>query len=361
VALDREQEARLILEVTNFDKFGMEFSAEVTGPIRGSEWTMVDGGETRQISMRLRAGRDPVSPPNGSVPGEPALLRGEIELRGHKQRLTTPIYFVRVPPGGAVAYTYDLDRDGANEWLIEGENLRAIAAPVSGGTLLGLVDKTLGDNLLSGAGAFVDALLGRPAALPAEAGDSTAKRHSLAIRPYAAEWRESQEGRAIQLQYAPPEPHAAQRIEKTIRFKGDSAVQASYRVLPEVAAAAPEATSNAEVDLASSVTLPAVDSPGGSTQICWNEPPSGQNEAREKREHCEEFRAGGGPVEIPEGVARLEVRTAGRPGVALEWQGASVRTESLSRSIVARFRAPFAPAPGGAAVMVVTIAALPVP
>ena len=69
-------------------------------------------------------------------------------------------------------------------------------------------------------------------------------------------------------------------------------------------------------------SVPVVFRKDRSTQFCWT--PSGSNAKSAEGMHCENFSPGHAPLVLPDGVSRIEVRTWGRPGLALEWDCAKL-------------------------------------
>ena len=59
-------------------------------------------------------------------------------------------------PGEALAYSYDLDRDGSPNWVLENDDLRAVISPAAGARSFVLEDKRTGLNWFTNAGGLRD-------------------------------------------------------------------------------------------------------------------------------------------------------------------------------------------------------------
>ena len=116
---------------------------------------------------------------------------------------------------------------------------------------------------------------------------------------------------ALRMHYdAPDILPAGAGIQKTIRLTDAKTLQADYRVqLFQNGSAAPESSPAQSFVAVNSV--PAQVRGDRSTRFCWVNSDPGV--------HCEPFSPDHAAVELPEDRYRLEVRTPGRPRLALEW------------------------------------------
>jgi Glycosyl hydrolases family 35 len=79
-----------------------------------------------------------------------------LKLKGGAD-VTTPMRLVLVPRGRTVAWSADLDGDGAPEWIVESPRVRAIFSPQDGGRWMELTWKDTGTNFLPETGVFAQA------------------------------------------------------------------------------------------------------------------------------------------------------------------------------------------------------------
>ncbi|HUJ80758.1 MAG TPA: hypothetical protein VLW83_02690, partial [Candidatus Acidoferrales bacterium] len=224
-------------------------------------------------------------------------------------------------------------------------------SPASGGRALALVDKSTGFDLLSSVGALRDGFSFTPN--PAEISPERARgRYGLFNRAYEASWLPDDKNTALSLRYHAADvfPHGAD-IEKKIELDGDD-VSVNYRVAlsaaNEGAAADGAAASEAQPQSwVATESVPALDEPGRLTEFCWsavapkdaaaapkkesapqpNETPAPASARATETEQCEDFAPGGAAREIPADANHLEVRTAGRPGLAFDWDSGRLTIE----------------------------------
>jgi hypothetical protein len=340
VVLDERLEGRTLVEGTNFDQFGRDLEFEVTGPIRGDGWLGLDAGETRQGELRLRPQRSVGAGENGPPVNSAGLIEGEIEFRSGRDRRRSPILFARIPESGAANYQFDLDRDGAPEWVLENRALRLAVSPENGGTAWLLEDKRAHYNLTTSVGALRDHFLYTPSP-PGIRPERARGRYGLFNRPYAAEWLREETGPALRLLYFAPDvfPAGAQ-VEKTLRLVAEDTLEAEYQVA--LAARTQEPSADAPPQAFVAVNSVAVYSRGArSTEFCW------PAEAEGEEPQCERF-VPGKSLELPAAVRRLEVRNPGRTALALEWREGRMRVEMKNFSALLRLEFPPL-APGGEA------------
>ena len=80
------------------------------------------------------------------------LLPGTLYITGQTSRLKIPLSVLRIPSSGAVYYTYDFDRDGNPESVLENAKIRVVVSPVAGGRIFQMVSKDTGANLVASPG-----------------------------------------------------------------------------------------------------------------------------------------------------------------------------------------------------------------
>ena len=311
LALNAGHPARLIFQVINPDpKQYHDFSLRVEGQLHGTAGLRVPQDGTAFVTAKLKAAAGRETDLSGIQPASDGLVHGTLEIRSGNERVNSPILFALVRPGAVSAYQFDFDRDGAMEWVLENSVLRLIVSPESGGRALAFVNKDPSTNLITSVGALRDNFSYglNPAGVPAERARG---RYGLFNRPYRAEWVDKQGVPALRMRYDAPDilPTGA-GIQKTIRLENTNTLRADYRVqLFQAGGAAAEANSPQAFVAVNSV--PATFRADRSTRFCWMSSDSGV--------HCEAFSPEHAAVELPEGSRQLEVRTPGRPGLALEW------------------------------------------
>jgi hypothetical protein len=323
VVLDSNLEGRLMVQATNYDEFGMDMDVDVTGAVRGSGYMVLEAGDTRALSVKLKGARDTM--PAGSAPSEreAGVLRGEVTVKSGRDRRTSPVFFLRKEDEKSIGYRYDFDRDASPEWVLENAGLRLIATPETGGAISALVGLREGFNLITFVGAFRDSL-----AVPADGQRAEAPR-DLHARAYTPEWTLSDGQTALRLRYAPPDVAGSPAMEKVFRLKGDAGMDVEYALSFPAAA-----TADLEARLISSVSIPADASPAAVTRFCWR----ASRDAEPSAGDCREFSPRGAVLEQPEGARRLDVLTPGRPGLAFEWpEAARAQVEMKTYSATVRF------------------------
>jgi hypothetical protein len=296
ILLKGDRTGRMVLRGKNYDVMGRSVEIRVEGPIRGNDEIGLDPGELGFERVDLR-------PANGSNKAEPGYLEGQIQARSGRDPRSMPVSFVAVGEKDVVPYQFDFDRDGAPEWTLEDDHLRVVTSPENGGRIVALVDKESGLSLTTSLGLLQDE------EVPATAGAGPLRR--LAGTPYSAAWVPAEEGTSLRLA-ATPGPEL--RIEKTIRVIEKQAFEVKYRW----SGAMPN-----QRMLASVGSVPVTLHGDNTTRFCWEKSttagegpaPSGAPEI-----HCEVFAPGRRPVQVPDGIGHLEVRTPGSFALRIEWE-----------------------------------------
>jgi hypothetical protein len=310
LALDASHPAKLILQVINPNpEQYRDFNFRVEGQLHGTAGLRVPANGTAFVTVKLKtAGRE--ADLSGIQPASDGLVHGTLEIHSGNERVDSPILFALVRPGAVSRYQFDFDRDGAMEWVLENSALRLIVSPESGGRAMAFVNKDPNANLITSVGALRDnfSYAANPTGMPAERARG---RYGLFNRPYRAEWVEEQGIPALRISYDAPDilPGGA-GIQKTIRLETTNTLQANYRVQLFKTSSTVAAANPPQAFVAVN-SVPAMVRADRSTRFCWMSSDSGV--------HCEAFSPDRAAVELPKGSHRLEVRTPGRPGLALEW------------------------------------------
>ena len=101
----------------------------------------------RDVTLRVFAEKAP-----------PGLTVCRLRLSGAAE-VASPLRFVVIPRNQAIAYTADLDGDGAPEWVLENRKVRAVFSGRDGGRWIEFVWKDSGVNVLPESGAMPSAAL----------------------------------------------------------------------------------------------------------------------------------------------------------------------------------------------------------
>ena len=297
----------------------------VEGPFRGSGYIRVlpEGPSVEKIPVKMAQKDSATQPASGKV------LQGTMELRLGRDRLTIPVAFLQPLDHGTTNYRFDFDRDGADEWVLENAGLRLIVSPESGGRAIALMDKVTGLNLSTSVGLLRDnfSFTENPAGINPERARG---RYGLFNRLYSAEWVSLETNPALKMKYDAPDifPSGAS-IEKSVQFEGADTLRVEYRVALHAARKNEDVSERTHAQSFLAVnSFPATAEPGQVTRICWaagsstdhgNRPDKNSAESGEKAV-CSDFVPRGKTIEVPEGMRRVEIRTPGRAGMALEWE-----------------------------------------
>ncbi len=310
LALDASRPARLILQVINHDpQQYRDFSIRVEeGLLHGNAGLRVPPDGTAFVTVKLKTAANRETDLGGIQPAPDGLVHGTLAIHSGTERANSPILFALVHPGAVSHYQFDFDRDGANEWVLENSAVRLIVSPESGGRVLAFINKDPSTNLITSVGALRDnfSYAVNPAGTRAERARG---RYGLFNRPYRAEWIEERGITALRMRYdAPDVLPAGAGMEKTVRLEATDTMRVDYRI--QLFATSSPGGEPPQAFMAVN-SVPAMVRGDRSTRFCWVNSDS--------RVHCEEFSPDRAVVELPEGSRRLNVRTPGRPGLALEW------------------------------------------
>lgn len=260
---------------------------------------------------------------SGAASSSDHLFHTAIEVHVGHDRRVLPLAFLLHQTDAQEHYRFDFDRDGLDEWVLENDQLRLIASPESGGRAVALVDKLTGANLSTSVGLFRDAF--SFAENPQGINESRRRgKYGLSNRTYAAEWGPDPAHPSLKLHYDAPDvfPGGA-RIEKTLQFDDAGTVKASYKItlLPK----ANDASQSESQSFVAINSFPAeAERSGASTLFCWTRtaepsPPAANKGSESEPETCEDFVRDGKPIGVPEGISKIEIRSAGRPEIEISW------------------------------------------
>ena len=328
----------------------IDFSLD--GAFHGTGSGRIFPGEQLFSRLRFQPIHNSTTADTAAIAGSDGLLRGQLTLRSGHEHTSVPILFVTANEAGNTHYQYDFDRDGSPEWVLESNRLRLIVSPADGGRALALVDKSTNDDLIALGGALHDFLvLDTPAtaAMPAS-GDFASNR------AYRAAWVEEKQGTGLQLAYNEHENSpAGLHVEKTLRLTAPETIETTYRI--SLGASAPSAPANdfgPKQSFISMLSVPAFASEEVTTHFCWQSVSSSASNTSTNATaksgsgaHCQDFIPSGEPVTIPAEITRLEIQSAGRRTLTVEWTSAHANIVPRNFSAQVEFAIP-APPPGAA-------------
>jgi len=323
VIMDSDQKGTVSIQGENHNKLVQRFAdISIEGDLRGGGSLRISPSGVAIENIRVKAPQRE----HGSIsPVASELLHSTIEVRSGKDDRSMPIAFLPMPAGTTRHYRYDFDRDGAEEWVLENAGMRLIVSPESGGQAIALVDKATGANLASSVGLLRDSFSYTESA-KARSQLRPRGRWGFSNRAYTAEWQSEQSNAELRLHYDAPDVYpAGASIEKTVQFDDSNTVRVEYRVALRAKEAGTGGVGSSQSFVAVN-SFPAVASADHPTQFCWpnttesnGSPDMTTTQKESAKKHCEDFARGGRFVAVPEGEKRVEVRTPGRPGIAIEW------------------------------------------
>lgn len=359
IVIDDPRAVRVAFEASNTDRDAKgDIDINVTGPYRGTATLRILPGQIAVDATKLKPPAADDSTRKVLDPDENGLLRGNIEAREGHERKHSAIFFVPLRADTTTPYRYDFDGDGAIEWVLENSSERLIISPASGGRAVALADKRSGFDGLSSVGALRDGFSFTPNP-PGISPERARGRYGLFNRAYEAAWVADNKNTVLDLHYHAADvfPFGAD-IEKKIELDGEN-VNVSYHVALSAAGqgAGPAAAEDQPQSFVVTESLPAIDEPGRLTKFCWSTvspqdtaappasvpapappakqkqrngaapseqtPPAAQAPIADEA-NCRDFAPGGAAIEIPADANHIEVRTPGRPGVALDWDSGRI-------------------------------------
>jgi hypothetical protein len=324
ILLDKDRTGQFILESENFDDSSLTLQAAVSGAAQGSVSMHLTDESNDIETLKLHANGNG-TPPETDREG---LLAGNMIFSGgHMPDRSATLNFLIADSDTPVHYEYDFERSGSQNWVLENKQLRLILLPAAGGEISALVDKLSGTNLTTTVGGLRDLILvhrNLGTAVETQLLDPTV---NLA---YSAEWTSKDGAEILMKAHWPAGAPIAGEISKTVRMssKDDTdVVEAEYRLRSENPSHEDNSTEsprNESASFVSAFSVPAVADQREGTQFCWlprEQSPSTDAGARAKDDagHCTAFVLNGSEIRIPADAARLEIRTSGRPTLAVEW------------------------------------------
>ncbi|HQR33666.1 MAG TPA: beta-galactosidase [Blastocatellia bacterium] len=151
---------------------------------------------------------------------------------------TVRINFLALRKGEAVAYAYDMDRDGFDDYVLENEFLRLIVSPNAGARAFALINKQTGANVFTSIGGLRDKFVELDPADPTRTPKRKRGAYGTFNRAYSAEIVSGMGAQSVlKLAYDAPDVYpAGAHIERTITLKANEEFfTVDYRVTPKVA------------------------------------------------------------------------------------------------------------------------------
>ena len=151
---------------------------------------------------------------------------------------TVRINFLALRKGEAVAFAYDIDRDGFDDYVLENEFLRLIVSPNAGARAFALINKRTGANAFTSVGGLRDKFVELDPTDPTRNPKRKRGAYGTFNRAYSAEILAGMGAQAVlKLAYDAPEAYpAGARIERIITLNANEEFfTVDYRVTPKVA------------------------------------------------------------------------------------------------------------------------------
>lgn len=357
VIVDRSRRPGVVFGAVNHNPGKVrDLNIAIQGPLHASESYRIPPNRSEVENILLsRNAKDTLTLPSDFE----GFLHETIELHSGADRRDIPMILLQSNEDHAIKYRFDFDRDGADEWVLENEELRLIVSPEAGGQAIALVEKSSGTNLTTSVGLLRDGF--SQTENPPGINESRARgRYGLFNRPYDAVWQTENGNPVLTLHYEAPDIlPAGATIKKTVQLEGKTVLRVDYHIALQPStgntSAPPNSSAQSFVTLNS---LPALAQLGETTLFCWSAAPIvGKQASMEKSEdpaksadHCEDFRPGGETINVPVGATRIEVRAPNWPGIAIEWECAHVCPQMTiePKNFSALFRLAFPPLTPGA-------------
>ncbi|QQS48899.1 MAG: beta-galactosidase [Acidobacteriota bacterium] len=146
------------------------------------------------------------------------------------------VNFIALRKGEAVAFTYDIDRDGFDDVVMENDFLRLIVSPNAGGRAFALINKITGKNILTSVGGLRDRFAVLDPSDPTRNPRRKRGLYGTFNRPYSIEIVQGMGDRAVvRLAYDAPDTYPGPvRIEREIVLRArEEFFTVDYRVTPQ--------------------------------------------------------------------------------------------------------------------------------
>ncbi|MGH9847502.1 MAG: hypothetical protein ACREEM_53090, partial [Blastocatellia bacterium] len=153
---------------------------------------------------------------------------------------TAHVNFVALRKGEAVAFAYDMDCDGFEDYVLENEHLRLIISPNAGARAFALINKHTGANVFTSVGGLRDKFVELDPADPTRNARRKRGMYGTFNRPYTAEIVEGMGKRVIvRTTYDAPDIYpGGVRIERAVVLNaGDEFFTIDYRITPNAGTA----------------------------------------------------------------------------------------------------------------------------
>jgi hypothetical protein len=362
VMLGADGSGRIVVHAQSLTDAWITVQASVEGAARGSERLHLEDREEQFLIVNLTGSAAANSLPD---PKANVLQPGTLTFTGDRSiNKQLPLTFLTANGDDPAGYEYDFERSGSKNWVLENKNMRLILLPDAGGEIAALVDKTTGANFTTTVGGLRDLIR-----LPDGGAPEGATVDPTFNLPYRAQWITESGHPIISLEAAMPEgAPLSGSVKKEVRLEtkdGKETVEVHYVFTPNshesgpAPADAPRDISNsattAKASLVTAFSSPAAADGPDRTQFCWfanslQEGPAANSAAASVDDaHCSPFVAGGAAILLPAEAKRLEVRTAGQPALAMEWDAGRVSIEQKQFSARLLVELPAGGAPGNAA------------
>ena len=333
ILLDAERNGQFILESENFDDSALTLQAAVSGAEQGSVSMRMTNEANDIETLKLRANSSPADA------NHEGLMTGAMNVSGgHMPERSSILDFLVADSDAAVHYEYDFERSGSKNWVLENKRLRLIFLPAAGGELSALVDKLFGTNLTTSVGGLCDLIRVRRnlgTAIESQLLDPTMNV------AYTAEWTSKDGAELLMKAHWPAGAPISGEISKSVRMtskNGTDVVEAEYHLHLDAPGNQNNSSESARTENASFVTafsVPAIADQREGTQFCWlarapqpvSDVPAGTDISLSPSSSvadCEAFVLNGNEIQIPASAVRLEMRTPGRPTLAMEWTAGRV-------------------------------------
>lgn len=173
------------------------------------------------------------------APGEKsALNQFNVTLSDGTLTETARVVPLTLRKGEAIAFAYDVDRDGFDDYVMENEFLRLVISPNAGARAFTLLNKRTGQNVFTSVGGLRDKFVELDPADPTRNPRRKRGAYGTFNRAYSAEVVAGMGTQSVlKLSYDAPDIYpSGARIERTITLKGgEEFFTVDYRVTPKVA------------------------------------------------------------------------------------------------------------------------------